>query len=209
MRWRRYGVALIPLAAGLVASLLFTQVAALPNPIVYVHVDAGTVALLAGLALSILVAMGLVPWEWARWRCAQREAGIRVQAAEERRRFLQRLDHELKNPLTAMRAGLANLANGLGPEAQGEALASVEAQVVRLSQLTADLRKLAELETRSLERVPVDIAELVAGSSGAGTGAARGCLQAVDAGAAASALACAGYPRRLGSAVPGDLQPPG
>ena len=161
MRWWRCGVALIPVAVGLVVASLFTQVPALSNPIIYVHVDAGTVALLAGLALSILVAMGLVPWEWARWRCAQREAGIRVQAAEERRRFLQRLDHELKNPLTAMRAGLANLANGLGPEAQGEALASVEAQVVRLSQLTADLRKLAELETRSLERVPVGIAELL------------------------------------------------
>ena len=160
MRWRRCTIALIPLLAGLVASLLFSQVAALPNPIVYVHVDAGTVALLVGLALSILAVMGLVPWEWARWRCAQREAGIRAQAAEERLRFLQRLDHELKNPLTAMRAGLANLANGLGLEAQ-EVLASVEAQVVRLSQLTADLRKLAELETRSLERVPVDIAELL------------------------------------------------
>jgi len=161
MRWRRCTVALIPLVAGLVASLLFTQIAALPNPIIYVHIDAGTVASLVGLALSILAGIGLVPWEWARWRGAQREAGIRARAAEERLRFLQRLDHELKNPLTAMRAGLANLANGLGPEAQGQALASVEAQVVRLSQLTADLRKLAELETRSLERVPVDIAELL------------------------------------------------
>jgi two-component system OmpR family sensor kinase len=161
MRWWRCTIALIPLVAGLVASLLLTQVAALSNPIVYVHVDAGTVALLVGLALSILAAVGLVPSEWARWRCEQREAGVRARAAEERIRFLQRLDHELKNPLTAMRAGLANLANGLGPEAQGEVLASVEAQVVRLSQLTADLRKLAELETRSLERVPVDIAELL------------------------------------------------
>jgi len=161
MRWWRCGVVLIPVAVGLVVASLFTQIPALSNPIIYVHVDVSTAALLAGLALSILAATGLVPWEWARWRCAQREAGTRVQAAEERLRFLQRLDHELKNPLTAMRAGLANLANGLGPEAQGEALASVEAQVVRLSQLTADLRKLAELETRSLERVRVDIAELL------------------------------------------------
>jgi len=89
--------------------------------------------------------------------------------AEERRRFLQRLDHELKNPLTAIRAGLANLANGLSTAtlrqaqdtAQHEALASVEAQVLRLSRLPSDLRQLAELEARPLERVPVDIAELL------------------------------------------------
>ncbi|MDY7075885.1 MAG: HAMP domain-containing sensor histidine kinase, partial [Chloroflexota bacterium] len=70
---------------------------------------------------------------------------------------------------------LANLVNGLtssspssppsfppiGGEEGEEALASVEAQVLRLSRLTADLRKLAELETRSLERTPVDIAELL------------------------------------------------
>ena len=161
MRWRRCSVALIPVAAGLVVASLFTQVSALPNPIIYVHVDVGTAALLAGLALSILAAAGLVSWEWKRWRCEQHIASVRTQAAEERRRFLQRLDHEMKNPLTAIRAGLANLANGLSPATQEEALASVEAQVLRLSQLTADLRKLAELETRALERVPVDVAELL------------------------------------------------
>jgi two-component system OmpR family sensor kinase len=161
MRWRRCSVALIPIAAGLVVASLFAQVSALPNPIIYVHVDVGTAALLAGLALSILAAAGLGSWEWKRWRCEQRIASVRTQAAEERRRFLQRLDHEMKNPLTAIRAGLANLANGLSPATQEEALASVEAQVLRLSQLTADLRKLAELETRALERVPVDVAELL------------------------------------------------
>lgn len=49
----------------------------------------------------------------------------------------------------------------MGGKEGGEALVSVEAQVLRLSRLTADLRKLAELETRSLERAPVDIAELL------------------------------------------------
>jgi two-component system OmpR family sensor kinase len=84
-----------------------------------------------------------------------------VRLAQERRRFLQRIDHELKNPLTAIRAGLANLANGSSGTAQQEALASVEAQVLRLSRLTADLRKLAELETRPLDLVPVNVAELL------------------------------------------------
>jgi two-component system OmpR family sensor kinase len=74
---------------------------------------------------------------------------------------LQRLDHELKNPLTAIRAGLANVGNGLsGPEQRG-ALTSVDAQVLRLSRLTADLRKLAELDARPLERRPVDVGALL------------------------------------------------
>jgi signal transduction histidine kinase len=37
----------------------------------------------------------------------------------------------------------------------------VDAQVQRVSRLTADLRKLAELETRPIERAPVDVGELL------------------------------------------------
>jgi two-component system OmpR family sensor kinase len=44
---------------------------------------------------------------------------------------------------------------------QQDALASVEAQVMRLSHLTADLRKLAELETRPLELVSIDVPGLL------------------------------------------------
>jgi two-component system OmpR family sensor kinase len=159
-RWW-WGVALIPAAAGLVVASLLADVGTLTNPIISVRVDLGTLALMGGLALSVLMAAGVVVWELAEWRRQQRVVGIRTQAAEERRRFLQRLDHEFKNPLTAIRVGLANVANGLPTVTQQEALASVEAQVLRLSQLTADLRKLAELETRALERVPVDVAELL------------------------------------------------
>ena len=171
MKWHRWGLALVPLAAGLVIASLLADVPALPSPIIYVRVDVGTLALIVGSVLSILVAAGLVLWGWAGRRCQQNVADALAQAAEERRRFLQRLDHELKNPLTAIRAGLANIVNGLassppssppmGGKEGGEALASVEAQVLRLSRLISDLRKLAELETRSLERIPVDIAELL------------------------------------------------
>ena len=157
---------LIPVAAGLMVATLVTDAHILGNPILNIRVDLGTVALITGLTLSALIAGGLALWEWAGWRCRQRMNDIRAQAAEERRRFLQRLDHELKNPLTAIRAGLANvpepgLANGSATATQQEALASVEAQVLRLSRLTSDLRKLAELETRLLEPAPVDVAQLL------------------------------------------------
>ena len=160
MRWQRLILALIPLAAGLLIAFLALGVAAVPNPILEGRVDAGSLALMAGLTLTLLGGAGLLLWEWQRWRCQQRLAKARSEAAEERRRFLRRLDHELKNPLTAIRAGLANLVNGSTP-AQQEAAASMEAQVLRLSQLTADLRKLAELETRALAPAPVDVAQLL------------------------------------------------
>jgi two-component system OmpR family sensor kinase len=184
MKWQRWGLALIPVVAGLVVASLMVDIPTLTNPIIYMRVDLGTLAVIIGLALSVLVTMGLVLWEWAGRRGEQRATGVRAQVAEERRRFLQRLDHELKNPLTAIRAGLANLANGLATTtlrqpldpstgsfdfaqdktqdtAQQETLTSIEAQVLRLSRLTSDLRKLAELEGRPLERVPVDITELL------------------------------------------------
>jgi signal transduction histidine kinase len=86
---------------------------------------------------------------------------FRNRASEERQRFLRRLDHELKNPLTAIRAGLANVAAVPDEEERHRILESIEAQVVHLGHLTTSLRKLAELETRPLERLPVDVLELL------------------------------------------------
>jgi two-component system OmpR family sensor kinase len=156
----RLAVALVPLAGGVLVAVLLWNVEALDNPILYVRADVGTVAILLGAVLSIVAGAGLV-LQAVTVRCRARVADVRAQAAEERRRFVRRLDHELKNPLTAIRAGLANLCNDQGPSVQQEALDSVEAEVLRLSRLTADLRKLAELETRPLERAPVDVAALL------------------------------------------------
>jgi two-component system OmpR family sensor kinase len=83
------------------------------------------------------------------------------QARDERLRLLRRLDHELKNPLTAMRAGLANLAEPASQAAHQEILDSIEAQVLRLSRLSVSLRKLADLEDRLVERSPVDVPALL------------------------------------------------
>ena len=163
MKWR-WGIPLVPAAAGGAVAVLAAR-GGLSNPILYVRADFGTAALLVGLALSLLAAAGLALREWdehADRSCEQRVDAVRGEASEERRRFLRRLDHELKNPLTAIRAGLANLGDGGEASSQREALVSVEAQVLRLSRLTSDLRKLAELEARPLETAPVDVAEFLA-----------------------------------------------
>lgn len=152
--------ALAPALLGLVLALLLYG-DRLPNPLLYLHADLGTTILLAGL-LSSGAAVGAVALRArARRRMVQAAAREKDEAAEAHRRFVRRLDHEMKNPLTAMRIGLANLAsNSHGPE-QRQALASVEAQTERLGRLVTDLRKLADLEARPLEREPIDVGELL------------------------------------------------
>jgi signal transduction histidine kinase len=161
MRWQLWGYTLIPAAAGLVVASLLLNVPTIPNPILSLRCDLGILAGLCGVGLSTLIGAGVLVWERARRRCEQQLSSLRTEAAADRSRFLRRLDHELKNPLTAIRAGLANLDMSQSDPARQQALASVEAQVLRLSQLTSDLRKLAELEARPLERDRVDIAELL------------------------------------------------
>ena len=69
----------------------------------------------------------------------------------EHRQFLARLDHELKNPLTAILAATA--------PGDDEASALVAAQARRMGVLVTDLRKLADLSSAPLERELVDLEE--------------------------------------------------
>jgi two-component system OmpR family sensor kinase len=160
-RWRRWAVALIPAAAGLVVASLLHEVPGLANTIIAIRVDVGAAAQIVGGTVSIGALLCIAAWSWAERRCERHLSETHTKTAEERRRFLQRLDHELKNPLTAIRVGLANLSGDPTTRARQEALATVDAEVLRLSRLTSDLRKLADLETRPLEVGPVDAAELL------------------------------------------------
>ncbi|GAB4473824.1 MAG: hypothetical protein Kow00124_13170 [Anaerolineae bacterium] len=143
------------LLGAIVATLLWVGV--LDNPILLIKADVGTALLLLGLVVSAGV---------GAYCLAQRQAGRARQSATEeavhdRLRFLSRLDHELKNPLMAIRAGLANLTILSADSLQQEALQSVNNQVLRLSRLVADLRKLAELEKQPIEQGPVDMTTLL------------------------------------------------
>lgn len=81
------------------------------------------------------------------------------QQEEERRRFIRRLDHELKNPLTAIQIQLDNLQ---AADMHGEVSTDdLRVQVDRLSSLTRGLRRLADLETRALELEEVDLPEVL------------------------------------------------
>jgi two-component system OmpR family sensor kinase len=78
-----------------------------------------------------------------------------------RQRFIRRLDHEIKNPLTGLRAALVNLQETHHSEERQRAAENANRAVERLTRLLSDLRKLSDLEERSIERMPVDIPELL------------------------------------------------
>jgi len=155
MRWRWFLI-FIPLVIGLAAalSLILTDT---PNPLLYAQADLVTLLLGLGVGLTILLAVVLGALDWVE----KFQIETIIDSAENRRRFLRRLDHELKNPLTAILAGLANLsANGQG-ENRDEALGSVKTQVGRLRRLVSELRKLSELETRPLDLGPIVTTDLL------------------------------------------------
>ncbi|MEU0936887.1 HAMP domain-containing sensor histidine kinase [Embleya sp. NPDC005971] len=156
---------------GLTAAVVAAFVAALVAAAVFgddrrVYVRFAPV--LGVLVLGLLAAGAVVVVIDVRERITRAAERARAEAAAEHHRFLRRLDHELKNPLTAMRLGLANLAAGGADSDPDGPLAGVGEQVARLARITGDLRKLADIESRPLERVAVDVAVLLdaAGETG-------------------------------------------
>lgn len=148
---------LLPAALGVALNLWL--VSGDSDPYIRARAPLSTWLFIIGLTLSIVAMSALAVWGLVeRWH--QRTlTQAQTNALADRRRFLQRLDHELKNPLTAIRAGLANVRDDAVPAP--EIIESVDAQVRRISRLTADLRKLAELETRPLELSAVDVSDLL------------------------------------------------
>ncbi len=152
----RLALALIPLVIGLALAFVW-QSGALLNPVVYLRADVGTLFVLLGTVASACVTAVVVLNERKRRAVAAAAAAMEAEEADSRRRFIRRLDHEVKNPLTAMRAALANLNGACDPQT----MRSLRGQVDRLARLSADLRKLTDLEVQPLEQDEVDVVGLL------------------------------------------------
>ena len=158
MKLWRWLIVLSPIFLGISLAMFFFLVYDKTHAhVVYMRTDLGTLSFMIGLLLSMMVALVFSLLIW-RERVQLRAGNA---AAEERRRFLRRLDHELKNPLTALRAGLANMTETSPDAARNGTLVSLEAQALRMGRLSSDLRKLAEIEVRELECLPVNIPALL------------------------------------------------
>lgn len=147
---------LLPFVFGVLLKIILER-GWVDNSVLFTRIDLGTLALLLGILLSLLLFIIWGIFLWQEHQFNQEFIQFQASAAEERRQFLQRLDHELKNPLTAIQAGLANLDGSVNEPA----IESIKAQTQRLSRLVADLRKLAELETRPIERSAVNLSTVI------------------------------------------------
>lgn len=147
---------LAPAVLALLVSVLFNR-SQFSNPVVVLRMDLSVFIFIFGVILSVFAGIGLLINDWVERRHIQ----SLLEAAQERRRFLSRLDHELKNPLTAILAAMANLRSAESNQARESSIQSVETQMRRMRTLVGDLRKLAELETRAIELAPVDTAQIL------------------------------------------------
>ncbi len=158
--WIALGLLFLPLLLGIAASLL-AQSAWTPVPILVFKIDVGMVAFLVGLIITLFLLAC-----WFGYALSERKANGQIEdtAAEseqERRRFIRRLDHEMKNPLTGLRTALVNLQEAQSREERIRAGENAKKAQERLTALLNDLRKLADLDERQIERERVDIPSLL------------------------------------------------
>jgi two-component system OmpR family sensor kinase len=156
-------VAFVPLGTGLVVGRLF-ETGTLENRVIVARYawDLARIASVVGALSTVLTLVSLTSvWLRQRTLVRIRQAEQLAQAAN-RRQFLRRLDHELKNPLTIIRLGVSNLQDSAECTAgQASSLQRIGNQAERLQKLIEDLRWLAELEQQRLEQQPLDVRALI------------------------------------------------
>jgi two-component system, OmpR family, sensor kinase len=150
----------LPFALGLLATA-YAQSFLKPVPILAFRVDVGMAAFVFGTFLSLLLGAYFFGDESRGWFARGEMDDVRREMEESRRQFIRRLDHEIKNPLTGLQAALVNMSEASADSDRHRAGENARHALDRLKRLLADLRKLAELEERPLERLPVDIPALL------------------------------------------------
>lgn len=128
------------------------------------------------LLILVLLVLGLLvgAFFYLRHRMRKREAALRAEeraraeheALANRNRMLIRLDHELKNPLTALRTSAATIRELVTePVASSGEIEPVARQIDtssrRVARLLADLRKLADIESREIHYQRVNMDQLI------------------------------------------------
>ena len=152
----------LPLILGVVIAVSL-QTNSDENPVYSIkfRIDLGTMILLAGLTLSAGLIFARLFGQWLRKQRDRLVNETQHEMTLSRRRFLRQLDHEFKNPLTALRMELAYLAAEKPIEADLKVFSDMNTQVDRLSRLVTDLRKLAQLEEQEIQRTPVALGEIL------------------------------------------------
>lgn len=159
-------LSLVPMVlCGIVAAM--ASLGWIPNPIRELHVLADVAGFVMTLGVVLSLAVGAISlYVWQRNRSArqaiQRQLGAaRADATRERWVLLERLDHELKNSLTAMNDAFANLDPSAFAPAELATVRVLARNTRRLNQFLTDLRKLAMIEAAPIARREVDMGAVV------------------------------------------------
>lgn len=172
--WVNYLLAFLPLAAGVVAFILIA-VFSQPIPPFIVRGDFGIFGFVFGMTIRslgiVVLIIGifftgllLILYNRSLRREEQTQMlleDVKHEAEQGRRRFLRRLDHEIKNPLTGLRAALVNMQEVQSSADRQRAVENADRAVERLTRLLTDLRKLSDLGERPIERAQVDVPDLL------------------------------------------------
>jgi len=160
MKWWGWILSLLPAGLGILIALLAAN-EIITDPVLFLRGNQSALAILGGVTISIITIAAAQFWVHIQKKHKKEVLEVQKQASQDRRHFLQRLDHELKNPLTAIQAGLTNIAYEPLEDYLANEVSAVQVQVLRISRLIADLRKLAALETTPVETIVVNMAELL------------------------------------------------
>ena len=161
MKRFKFLLPLVPLILGALA-LTLLPVLVKPEIIVSFRLGLGAILFFIGLLLTLWI-QALAVVDSLREKRARLEIDAAIRNYEEgHRRFIRRLDHELKNPLMSLQASLENLQVATDLTLRRKAEINIQRALERLTHLLRDLRKLSELEESMLERESVDIPELIA-----------------------------------------------
>jgi two-component system OmpR family sensor kinase len=172
--WVNLFLVFLPLLAGIVEFLLI-NIWAQALPPFMVTADFGIFALVFGMTIrnlgivALLMGMfitGLLLIYYNRAIRRQEQTQMQVEEAKRdaeqgRRRFLRRLDHEIKNPLTGLRAALVNMQEVHTNADRQRAVENATNAVERLTRLLTDLRKLSDLGERPIELWQVNVPDLL------------------------------------------------
>lgn len=153
----------LPLIIGVIIAFIFRTIYPL-IPVLQIRIDLASAAIILGVFLSAILCFRYYQKTIYQRRLEQ----LKEKENEEHQQFLLRLDHELKNPLSAIKTSFASLmqltAKSQPNQVQKEMKKTIQqskSQIERINHLVSDLRKLAKLETYTLELQDVNIHNLL------------------------------------------------
>lgn len=172
--WRTLLLLSLPFLMGTLLGIL-AQLVLKPELPILMQTDFGIAAFVFGgvvrswglfafLLVFLITSFLLFLYYWDMRSVRQANAMIAESVRETelaRRSFLRRLDHEIKNPLTGLRAALVNMQETQQAVERQHAVENAGRAVTRLTRLLGDLRKLSDLGERPIEQARVDVPDLL------------------------------------------------